>query len=236
MPQRGSLPQLTLGEVSVSGISSGADLVVQLQTSYADLISGTGVFAGQAFHCAVTRFPGDNLTHESKPGVPGNWPGTPNIPACAGCPPHTSLGYDHCKHHPALPAGSSLLVDYAKAQAAAGNISSIEQLAKRRVFLYRGTVDHTYNKGSVQATADFFRAFMPDAAVFFEKDIISAHLVPTIDPYLCWWEEWAGPDNCTFDGAGHVLSWVHGKAALANGRDNRTEELKQYIHDFDQSL
>ena len=40
--------------------------------------------------------------------------------------------------------------------------------------------------------------------------------------YLCWWEEWAGPDNCTFDGAAEVFKWVYGPESLAGGRNNNT--------------
>ena len=53
--------------------------------------------------------------------------------------------------------------------------------------------DTTYNKGSVNSTSNFFKAFMPVDSVFFETRVDSPHLVPGIDPYLCWWEEWAGP-------------------------------------------
>ena len=224
----GGLPWLDVGELSISGISSGADLVVQLQVAFSNLVDGTGVFAGQAYRCAVTRFPLDNLSHVADASVP----------FCDGCPPNTTLGYDHCKRHPDVAKNVSRLVEYAKEQAAAGNVSSLQTLAKRKVFLYRGTKDTTYNKGAVQATADFFLAAgVPQPSLFFEKNIQSAHLVPTIDPYLCWWEEWSGPDNCTFDGARHVLEWVHGTKALAAGRDNRTQKLygKQYLRDFDQT-
>ena len=34
--------------ISVSGISSGADMAVQLQVAYSSLIAGSGIFAGQA--------------------------------------------------------------------------------------------------------------------------------------------------------------------------------------------
>jgi hypothetical protein len=221
-----ALPRLALGQVSVSGISSGADLAVQLQVAFSDLIDGAGIFAGQAFHCATQRFPDDNLTSPN-----------PSVPFCDGCPPGTTLGYDHCKRHPEVAQNISLLVEYARRQAAEGTIAPLTTLAERRVFLYRGTQDHTYNRGAVNATANFFRTFLPNESVYFEHTVQSAHLVPTIDPYLCWWEEWSGPDNCTFDGAGHVLRWVHGKNALRGGRVNTTETLHaKYMRDFDQTL
>lgn len=63
--------------------------------------------------------------------------------------------------------------------------------------LVGGKSDTTYNKGSVNTTANFFLELVPDSNVYFETKIVSPHLVPGIDPYLCWWEEWGGPDNCT---------------------------------------
>ena len=63
--------------------------------------------------------------------------------------------------------------------------------------LVGGKSDTTYNKGSVNTTANFFLELVPDSNVYFETKIDSPHLVPGIDPYLCWWEEWGGPDNCT---------------------------------------
>ena len=58
--------------------------------------------------------------------------------------------------------------------------------------------------------------------------------MPGIDPYLCWWEEWGGPDNCTYDGAGEALKWIYGAAALAGGRDNNTGALAKQLQTFDQ--
>ena len=43
--------------ITISGISSGADFVVNLHVAHSSVIRGVGVFAGQAYHCSVTRFP-----------------------------------------------------------------------------------------------------------------------------------------------------------------------------------
>eukprot|EP00039_Didymoeca_costata_P004336 m.72698 g.72698 ORF g.72698 m.72698 type:complete len:363 (-) comp12349_c0_seq3:197-1285(-) len=208
------------GRVSVSGISSGADLAVQLQVAYADVFSGVGVFAGQGFHCAVQRFPLDPLQHPD-----------PSVPYCDGCPPNTTLLYDHCKRDPSWTNNASLLANFAKEQADKGTISSLDQLAEAKIYLYRGTDDHTYNKGSVNTTANFFRHFVQEESIYFESKINSSHLLPGINPYLCWWEEWAGKDNCTYDGAGEALHWIYGKNAFPNGRfaGNSTDLLKYMV-------
>ena len=215
--------------VSVSGLSSGADAAVQLAVAYSSLFAGAGVFAGQAYHCAVQRFPNDKLV---------DMKASPSVPFCDGCPAGQTLTYDHCKRTPSLESNNvTLLVNYARAQAKAKTIDPLSELAKRKIYLYRGLNDTTYNKGAVQAAADVFTALMPPSSVFFEKKIRSPHLVPGIDPHLCWWEEWAGRDNCTYDGAAAALRWIHGAKALAGGRRNNSAEAiwEKYAEPFDQA-
>jgi hypothetical protein len=60
LPPLPALP-IDASAISISGISSGADLAVQFSIAYADIIMGVGVFAGQAWRCAVTRFDADAL-------------------------------------------------------------------------------------------------------------------------------------------------------------------------------
>ena len=50
------LPSIDTSAISISGLSSGADFAVQFQVAYSETIMGLGVFAGQPFHCAATRF------------------------------------------------------------------------------------------------------------------------------------------------------------------------------------
>ena len=71
--------------VSISGISSGADMAVQMQVAYSESICGVGVFAGQAYHCAVQRFPNDTLSRKPKD--------LQSVPYCDGCPKGTTLIY-----------------------------------------------------------------------------------------------------------------------------------------------
>lgn len=72
-PPASPLPPLNIDptKITISGISSGADFVVNLHVAHSKTISGVGVFAGQAYHCSVTRFSRD-------PMVPLN----PSVPVC----------------------------------------------------------------------------------------------------------------------------------------------------------
>ena len=238
--------------VSVSGISSRTYFVVQLQVAFPQTFAGVGVFAGQAYHCAVTRFPKDELQ-------PGS---DPSVPICDGCPPNTTLTYDQCKRHPDWTANVAPLVEYvsswescwtmsaeqtfsldkmslsswvpnshlislrvapwlscwyimwidysphdsdlaattnlylswhnavwkapklshhqqARKQSAAGNIDPLQDPNSKMVFLYRGTRDRTYNKGTVNATRNFFQQWgIPADNIHFTSNVESGHLVP----------------------------------------------------------
>jgi len=220
------LPQLLIDPkgISVSGISSGADFAVQLQVAYSSLFAGVGVFAGQAYHCATHRFPQDVLQISNS-----------SVPYCDDCPAGKTLMQDHCKIHPEWSSNVSSLIMYTNKQAAAETIDALGNLLQRRIFLYRGKSDQVFPEAAVKATADFFSELLPEGAVSFDDRIDSPHLLPGINPHLCWWEEWPGPDNCTYDGARHALEWIYGKQALSNGRDNDTENLAQWLIPFNQT-
>lgn len=222
-----ALPYLNVTSASISGISSGADLAGLYALAYAeDLVGGgVGIFAGQAFHCAVTRFQADELVNHTDPSVP----------VCDGCPPNTTLVYDHCKVHPEW-VNVSMLENYARQMAHDGLVASLASIEKIRTFLYRGTQDTVYKNGSVDETTEVFKRLTPVSSVKFVNTVQSPHLVPGIDPYLCWFEGWSGPDNCSYDGAWEALKWIHGDEALQHGRDNRTTDLyTNFLYDFDQT-
>ena len=145
-PPASPLPPLNIHPkgITISGISSGADFVVNLHVAHSSTISGVGVFAGQAYHCSVTRFPDD-------PMVPLN----PGVPVCDGCPKNATLGYDHCKQNPEY-VDVSLLVDYARQQSALGTIDNVGNISSAQLYFYRGTHDTCYKTGAEEATLGFY--------------------------------------------------------------------------------
>ena len=118
------LPKLSIAPngISVSGLSSGADFVVQFQVAFSSVVHGVGVFAGQPYHCAVHRFSNEETVpmcwgtadDGSKPGCTPKTP-SPDVPYCQNCPSGRTLSYDHCKRHPEL-VNVSALLEYAKDQ------------------------------------------------------------------------------------------------------------------------
>ena len=192
--------------ISISGLSSGADFAVQFQVAFSSLIMGSGVFAGQPYHCAVTRFAHDPLKNATNPSVP----------ICEGCPAGTTLGYDHCKNWAWTERGEGFvdvdrLASYARNQSRAGAIDDVRHLRRARVYLYRGTKDATYQRGSVDNNRLFFKRFLAaDEQILFQNTTPSAHSWPTLS--------YGTPcgkgviEACGYDGPGTALQHIYAGA------------------------
>ena len=216
------LPRLNIvGPVTVSGISSGADLASQFHVANSDIVGGSAIMAGQAYGCAITRFDGEpQVPCSAVPSGPG-CAGMPWGPApCVGCDAGMTLAYDHCKQQPNLTASAGAigkLVAYAQAAEAAGDIPPLAGLAQASVFLFRGTLDSTYKDGSVNATMATFAALgVPQANMRFVADVPAGHCWPTADTAVpassCGGGKGGPPamENCGFDGAGAALQQLYG--------------------------
>ena len=161
------LPRLNItGKLTISGLSSGADVAPMMAVAFSDKVGGSGSFAGQAYGCATMRFSAEpTMTCASqKPSARG--PGCVGLestgPApCIGCPPNQTVTYDHCK---VLPGDIEVprLQAWASELETAGDIASLDALVDLRVYTYRGTGDSIYLPGSVNATGAFFAPFLND--------------------------------------------------------------------------
>ena len=198
------LPHLNIDEkrISISGLSSGADFAVQFQVAFSKQIMGLGVFAGQPYHCAVTRFPNDPME-----------PLNPDVPICEGCPENKTLIYDHCKSHPDF-VDVRILVEKARQHAASGYIDRLDHLSSAKIYTYAGTKDPTI--GATKKTRDFFAQFVPTANLLFNFTIPSGHCWPqNIGINTCGpWNRWMGntwpAENCGYDGPGIMLEHIYG--------------------------
>ena len=175
----GPLPALNIDpdKITISGISSGADFVVGLHVAHSSVIKGVGVFAGQAYHCAVTRFPKDPML-KNPTGL------NSSVPVCEGCPAGDTLEYDHCKNNPEY-VDVDLLVEYARTQSALGNIDNTSNIAGHQLYFYRGTHDTCYKTGAEEATLSFYSRLTLDRGddnhVSYEGSVGSNHAQPTLE-------------------------------------------------------
>jgi hypothetical protein len=225
------LPALRLdaATVTISGISSGADLAAHAAVALSDAIAGAAIFAGEPWLCAVVRFPGEPTypCAQRAGGSPGPGCGAgagyPGAAPCQGCAaPNSTLAYDHCKkdaaNGPPVLVAPPVLVGLARAAAAAGRIPPTAHLARSRVLGFRGDKDAVYLAGSVNKTTEFFSAFAADAGA--QVRLVTGwpmqHALPTVDPAVspatCG-VNGVGPPamaNCGYDGAGEALRHMYG--------------------------
>ena len=223
-----ALPRLSIsGAASVSGISSGADLAPMLHVAFSDAVFGSGVFAGQAYGCAVTAFAGEPRQACAAQPAGARGPGCVGLAStgaapCVGCggPAGTTVGYDHCKKTPGV-IDVAALRGGAAAAAAAGTVAPLANLRAARVYAYRGTKDTVYLPGCVNATAAFFQPYVADAArqIAFEAGIPSQHSQPSTDPAIprdsCGNYTIGGMQNCGYDGVGAMLQHFYDGALRA---------------------
>jgi hypothetical protein len=213
------LPRLNISSLTISGISSGADLAAHFSVAFSDVTSGVAIFAGEPWLCATTRFPGEPVftcaAAEAAIGQPG--PGCGGLPTgfapCEGCGTdgNSTVLYDHCKGRgPGTPPqflDAPTLVGAARAAARADLIAPLAGLSSLRAYLYRGTLDSCYLDGSVNFTAAFFSAFATDPAeqVAFVANVPSGHCTPSVDPWVprssCGHGRGAPPavENCGYE-------------------------------------
>eukprot|EP00440_Ansanella_granifera_P046519 gb/GFBE01050377.1/.p1 GENE.gb/GFBE01050377.1/~~gb/GFBE01050377.1/.p1 ORF type:complete len:375 (+),score=43.56 gb/GFBE01050377.1/:1-1125(+) len=219
-PRSLQLPRLGIdpARISISGFSSGGDFAVQFQVAFSKTITGSAIFAGQPFHCAVTRFPKDPLE-----------PPNTSVPICEGCPDNKTLIWDHCKNHAEV-VNVSMLVAIAERYESLGLIDELNNLRKARIYLYHGMFDQIYSETSVQRTLDFFLPFVSADQLFYENTIPSAHAWPTDQGGLPCGQSLGVIEDCGYDGPGAALQHIY---------DNLTAPAaaidQMSLHLFDQS-
>jgi poly(3-hydroxybutyrate) depolymerase len=209
------LPRLNIDQqlISISGLSSGADFAAQFAVAFSKSIMGVGVFAGQPWHCAITKFP-------NEPTIPlAN-----NCPVfCEGCPAGTTVHCDHCKHTPQF-VDVRVLDAAARRLAAAGKIDGIKYLNRTKVYTYCGTKDGYGNgtssgpqahMGATKAARDFFAQYGPASNHLFNFTTPSGHAWPEDYGIKKCGDEadhglWA-VENCGYDGPGQLLQHVYGQ-------------------------
>ena len=191
-------------KVTVSGISSGGYMAVQLGVAYSTRFSAVGVIAAGPYGCASTdRGLSGNVNRALGPCMAGRYTWVQKWQCWtfwASCP-----GADR----PDPEAGITLARSSAERRA----IDPISQLARQRIFLLSGNKDTTILPKVVDALERFYAAFVPAANMAHERLDQAAHTFPTdrftrgnacsvaAPPYV---------SDCKYDGAKQLLSHAYG--------------------------
>jgi poly(3-hydroxybutyrate) depolymerase len=185
------LPALNidLKETSVSGLSSGAFMAVQLQVAHASIIKGAGIVAGGPYWCAQ----GSALTATTRC-------------SCTLDPAHSMCEVS------ATSGDVKALVAATRRFARDGLIDDPQHMSRQRSLLIAGGKDQTVPPAVVGQVKDYLIAMgTPADHVSLVTLPDSGHGLPT-PAYGSACEVTGAPfiNNCHYDAAGKLLAWIYG--------------------------
>jgi pimeloyl-ACP methyl ester carboxylesterase len=195
--------------LTVSGLSSGGYMAVQLAVAHSAIFSGVGAIAAGPYGCAHTGgAESANAARALGPCMAGQY-GWVRRWQCmwfiATCP-----GPDH--------PDAAASVRLARENARRNAIDPLEQVKRQRVFLLSGRKDTSVVPAVVDALQAFYTELAPDHIVHERLDD-AAHTFPTEDfagGNPCSRGESPYVSDCDYDAAGKVLQTVHGPLVPRN--------------------
>lgn len=161
----GLLPALgaDLGACSVSGLSSGAFMAVQLHLAHAAMFVGAGIVAGGPYRCAES-FPGASAIAEDA--------FVQNALFICMNPLTSSVGPQ-----------PERLARMARQSARDGLIDPVEHLARQRLYIFTGSQDKVVSPLVVQATRRFYELLDVDPrGLRFIDDVPAGHAILSDHP------------------------------------------------------
>ena len=190
-------------KVTVSGISSGGYMAVQLAVAYSSVFSGVGAVAAGPYGCADT---GGSAHINSRRAVGPCMAGRYELWQRSQC----NLGLASCPGRDAPDADASIQLAHRKA--AENLIDPLSNLARQGVFLLSGKRDDTVDPEVVDSLASFYRKLAPQIRIEHIRRPGVAHTFPTIDFQGNQCSKSASPfvSDCDYDGAKHLLWHLYG--------------------------
>ena len=213
------LPSLKIDKASVmtAGCSNTADFSHQFHVAFSSIVTGSCIFSGMPYHCAVTRFANDYMVAKSKSTAAGIH--------CMGCDTNGTLTYDHCKNHPTN-VNLDMLAAYAESPPPGHVIDDPKvHLAGARVFSFGPTHDRCYQPPAMENVANFHLRYAKNAEqVMLVEDQPFPHTLPTND--TAYYNTNGNTTGAMYDGPGECLKHIFGHGerlypvdvADANGR------------------
>lgn len=161
-PLAAPLPRLRadLSQCTVSGLSSGAFMAVQLHLAHASMFVGAGIVAGGPYRCAESYRAAAPITAD----------------ACV----QNALFVCMNPLTPQAAPQAARLVALARETAAAGLIDPLSHLARQRLYIFTGTEDTVVHPVVVARTRDFYLGLgvQPDRLLFVD-DVPAGHALLT---------------------------------------------------------
>lgn len=179
--------------ITVSGLSSGAFMALQLHVIYSKKIKGAAIIAGGPYRCAEGVYNG-SLFDPSGLYTP-----------TAVCT-NTSLIYPY-----AGPPDLDFSLKETLAMAEKGLVDATKTLAQSKVWLFSGTKDETVPTEVVEVTANYYRQYLPENNIKIVKHPDAAHAMITQDfGNACEIAKYPYINQCGLDAAGELLQFLLG--------------------------
>ena len=197
-------------KITVSGISSGGYMAVQLGVAYSSVFSGVGVFAGGPYGCADA---GDDVNLNARRAVGPCMAGHFEFMQRSWC----NAGLAICPGIDAPDAEGSIRL--ARKMEAQHHIDSLANMGRQRVFLLSGSEDTTVVPKVVDALARFYEVFVPASQIDRVRRAGLAHTFPTTafsHGNACAVSQSPFVSDCNYDGAEQVLSQMYGPLQAAS--------------------
>jgi hypothetical protein len=155
--------QIEPGKSSVSGVSSGAFMTVQLHLVHSSRFCGAGIVAGGPYRCAETFRAAAVLAEDAFEQGAINLCMQPLVPQTAPNPEHLAL--------------------LARATAGSGQIDPIANLASHRVYIFTGRNDNVVAPVTVAQTRKFYELLGVDRKqIAYHDNIHAGHALITDNP------------------------------------------------------
>lgn len=179
--------------ITVSGLSSGAAMAVQLGVAYSTRIRGVGIIAGPPYLCAGgSLFRAINTCLLLGRATIDKWTGGAADPAA-------------CEPRPGKPLDVQGMIDDTADLAGRGRIDPVAGVAGQKVSEFRGRCDAMVGSNASSAQAAFYRHFGADFQAQTRAGV--SHTMPTDKPNQgdCKTADQDFVSSCKFDAVGEML-------------------------------
>jgi len=152
-----------LSQSSISGLSSGAFMTVQLHLAHSATFIGAGIIAGGPYRCAESYRAAAAIAEDA-------W----------------TLNALYVCMNPLVPQVApdpARLAQVARETAAKGLIDPVEHLRDHRLYIFTGSADSVVDSSVVHTTREFYRQLgVPDSAIHFDDGVPAGHSIITDNP------------------------------------------------------
>lgn len=196
LPALPRIARLDNTRITVSGLSSGAAMALQIGVAYSSRVSGVGIIAGPPYLCAGgSLLKAYNTCLLLGRAQVDKWIGAAS--SGAGCEPREGK-----------PLDVQTMIDDTVSLASRGAIDPLAGVAGQKVWEFRGRCDTVVGSNAAAAQAAFYRHFGADFQSRTRAD--TGHTLPTDKPDqgACAVADEDYVSSCNFDAVGEMLRHI----------------------------